>query len=131
MKTPKDIIDPDIVDNRVPTFKDSNVRPDEDPISNENNVETPLSEEIGVEDSTEWVTFMQLMQTPKKSDSTGSEKRMFLQCKIDPQLAFTLDECKIGLSNRTEMVNNILRAFITSNIDKLRVLRKQRNSLLS
>lgn len=130
MKSPKEIVDPDLVENTGPTtdeLKDTNIS-DMPDISDE----TQETSAPAIIESDEWSTFMSLMLSPKpESESLRSERRKGITCKIDPQLAFTLDECKIGVCHRTEMINNILRAFIMCNIDKLKELRKQRNSLLS
>lgn len=130
MKSPKEIVDPDLVENTGPTtdeLKDTNISDMPDMSDETQEISAPA-----IIESDEWSTFMSLMLSPKsESESLRSERRNGITCKIDTQLAFTLDECKIGASNRTEMINNILRAFITSNIDKLKELRKQRNSLLS
>ncbi len=51
-------------------------------------------------------------------------------CKLDRDLADSLDECDIDRKCRSDIVNAIVRTFITRYIDRLRQYRKSNRSLL-
>lgn len=56
------------------------------------------------------------------------EERMI--CKLDRDLADSLDACDIDRKCRSDIVNAIVRTFITRYIDRLRQYRKNNRSLL-
>lgn len=72
-----------------------------------------------------WKVFIAL------SEETGKEndKDMRLVCKLDRELADTLDECDINGLCRSDLVNNIVRAFLSSYLERMVKFKKERKSL--
>ena len=58
-----------------------------------------------------------------------SEKEERLVCKIDRDLADSLDDCDISNKCRSDLVNAIIRAFFETNINRLLKFRREKKSL--
>lgn len=58
-----------------------------------------------------------------------SDRDMRLVCKIDRELADTLDECDIDGLCRSDLVNRIVRAFLQTYLDRMVKFKKNRKSL--
>lgn len=72
-----------------------------------------------------WESFMtHLDKTP---DNNEREDR--LVCKIDRDLADSLDDCDIGNRCRSDLVNAIVRAFFETYITRLLKYRREKKSL--
>ena len=60
--------------------------------------------------------------------SVDKSQRVF--CRLDPDLAYTLDECRINNMPRTDMVNAIVRVFVTEYIERFKAARRLKKTLL-
>lgn len=75
----------------------------------------------------EWNQFMANLNAADETDSSDKESR--LVCKIDRDLADSLDDCNIGNRCRSDLVNAIVRTFFDMNISKLIEYRRKKCSL--
>lgn len=80
---------------------------------------------IGPDD--QWNRFMANLNAADETDSSDKESR--LVCKIDRDLADSLDDCNIGNRCRSDLVNAIVRTFFDMNISKLIEYRRKKCSL--
>lgn len=72
-----------------------------------------------------WHDFLGLLApTEEKTDKTGR-----LVCKLDRDLADTLDDCNINGRCRSDLVNAIVRAFFSTYLPKLLPYRKAKKLL--
>lgn len=64
-------------------------------------------------------------------DNTGesNDREDRLVCKIDRDLADSLDDCDIGNKCRSDLVNAIVRAFFETHITRLLKFRREKKSL--
>jgi len=74
----------------------------------------------------QWNEFLRILQASRK---TQGKKRFFI-CKLDSDLAYSLDECSLNRHSRADFVNAIIRTFINAYLPRLAALRKERKSLL-
>lgn len=72
-----------------------------------------------------WNIFLGLTDDPEND----SDRDMRLVCKIDRELADTLDECDIDGLCRSDLVNRIVRAFLQTYLDRMVKFKKNRKSL--
>ena len=72
-----------------------------------------------------WRVFITLSEETRKEN----DKDMRLVCKLDRELADTLDECDINGLCRSDLVNNIVRAFLSSYLERMVKFKKERKSL--
>lgn len=71
-----------------------------------------------------WESFMACLEFPV--DHTGEAR---LVCKIDRDLADSLDDCDIGGRCRSDLVNAIVRAFFSTYLPLLAKYRREKKSL--
>lgn len=72
-----------------------------------------------------WQDFLSLLET----DELTTDKNDRLVCKLDRDLADSLDDCDIHNRSRSDLVNAIVRAFFTTNLGKLAKYRREKKSL--
>lgn len=72
-----------------------------------------------------WNIFLNLSDKP----SDDPDRDMRLVCKIDRELADTLDECDIDGLCRSDLVNRIVRAFLQTYLDRMVKFKKNKKSL--
>lgn len=72
-----------------------------------------------------WQVFMNYLDT---SDERG-DKDERLVCKLDRDLADSLDDCDIHNRSRSDMVNAIVRAFFETYLPQLSEFRRKKKSL--
>ena len=97
--------------------------------------EAPVNEETtdgataalspSVEGNKCWQVFMNYLDT---SDERG-DKDERLVCKLDRDLADSLDDCDIHNRSRSDMVNAIVRAFFETYLPQLSEFRRKKKSL--
>lgn len=87
----------------------------------------PSSSPLSPEDSSSdcWQVFLKLTEVQE----TDTDKDMRLVCKIDRELADTLDDCDINGLCRSELVNKIVHAFLKSYLDRMVKFKKEKKSL--
>ena len=94
----------------------------------ENNNETLKKDTaVSLSDTGCWDDFMDYLQ----SDGFGTDKTERLVCKLDRDLADSLDDCDIHGRCRSDLVNAIVRAFFKSYLPRLAEYRRETNSLLN
>lgn len=76
----------------------------------------------------QWERFMANLTTADEINSSDRENR--LVCKLDRDLADSLDDCNIGNRCRSDLVNAIVRTFFDMNLSKLVEYRRKKRSLL-
>ena len=72
-----------------------------------------------------WQTFLDKLNHP----DTQQDKDDRLVCKLDRDLADSLDDCDIGNKCRSDLVNAMIRAFFNVYMDKLVMFRREKKSL--
>lgn len=72
-----------------------------------------------------WTDFMSYLS----STDQRSEKDDRLVCKLDRDLADSLDDCDIGNRCRSDLVNAIIRAFFGTFMPRLIMYRREKKSL--
>lgn len=88
--------------------------------------EAPSGESTLVSDDDKcWQEFISLLET----DEQTTDKNDRLVCKLDRDLADSLDDCDIHNRSRSDLVNAIVRAFFTTNLGKLAKYRREKKSL--
>ena len=119
----KGINDPDMVlsdENKA----ESEEEPETDKVTNdENNVGDTVSE---VEFPNSWSDFLSYLEA---SDTDDKGERMI--CKLDRDLADTLDDCNIHNRSRSDMVNAIVRTFFKTYLPQLAQYRRDNKSLFA
>ena len=80
-------------------------------------------------DSTEkyWKDFLSLLESAEKKE----EKADRLVCKLDRDLADSLDDCDIFGRCRSDLVNSIVRAFFGAFLPRLAQYRREKKSLFN
>ena len=74
-----------------------------------------------------WQDFMAYLETP--ADSNGKAGR--LVCKLDRDLADSLDDCDILGRCRSDLVNAIVRSFFENHLSRLAQYRREKKSLFN
>ncbi|MEY8607227.1 hypothetical protein [Bacteroides acidifaciens] len=122
------INDPDAVLNPSPTKEEApnDILPQEAATSLENTNFSPEhqpSEELSREKY--WNDFM--VHLNASDQRTDKDER--LNCKLDRDLADSLDDCDIGNRCRSDLVNAIIRTFFDTFLPRLVQYRRERKSL--
>lgn len=74
-----------------------------------------------------WQDFMVYLETP--ADGDGKADR--LVCKLDRDLADSLDDCDILGRCRSDLVNAIVRSFFENHLSRLAQYRREKKSLFN
>ena len=74
-----------------------------------------------------WQDFMAYLETP--ADGDGKAGR--LVCKLDRDLANSLDDCDIRGRCRSDLVNAIVRSFFENHLSRLTQYRREKKSLFN
>ena len=74
-----------------------------------------------------WQDFMSYLKTP--ADGDGKAGR--LVCKLDRDLADSLDDCDIRGRCRSDLVNAIVRSFFENHLFRLAQYRREKKSLFN
>ena len=82
---------------------------------------------VSLSDTGCWDDFMEFLQ----SDGSGTDKTERLVCKLDRDLADSLDDCGIHGRCRSDLVNAIVRAFFKSYLPRLAEYRREKKSLFN
>ena len=82
---------------------------------------------VSLSDTGCWDDFMDYLQ----SDGSGTDKTERLVCKLDRDLADSLDDCDIHGRCRSDLVNAIVRAFFKSYLPRLAEYRREKKSLFN
>lgn len=82
---------------------------------------------VSLSDTGYWSDFMEYLQ----SDGSGTDKAERLVCKLDRDLADSLDDCDIHGRCRSDLVNAIVRAFFKSYLPRLAEYRREKKSLFN
>ena len=86
----------------------------------------PSGESASVSDDDKcWQDFLSLLET----DELTTDKNDRLVCKLDRDLADSLDDCDIHNRSRSDLVNAIVRASFTTYLGKLAKYRRAKKSL--
>ena len=96
-------------------------------VRDENTAETAKPELHSDEGDELWIKFIETLSEKKESTLPIENKKL---CRIEADIADTLDDINIDKASRTELVNAILKAFILTNLDRLASFRKVRRTLL-
>ena len=72
-----------------------------------------------------WQTFLDKLNHPDPQQDKDDR----LVCKLDRDLADSLDDCDIGNKCRSDLVNAMIRAFFNVYMDKLVMFRREKKSL--
>lgn len=101
------------------------LKKDEESGAEINNIEQ-IGQALDNEEGTEtlWDQFLNELQEKENSSQR-------VTCRIDSDLAYTLDECKINNSCRTDMINSILRCFIKQNLNRFAKFKTSKKTLLT
>ena len=99
-----------------------------DVVENENNNEAQEKDTaVSLSDTGCWDDFMEYLQ----SDDSKTDKTERLVCKLDRDLADSLDDCDIHGRCRSDLVNAIVRAFFKSYLPRLAEYRREKKSLFN
>lgn len=82
---------------------------------------------VSLSDTGCWDDFMKFLQ----SDDSKTDKTERLVCKLDRDLADSLDDCDIYGRCRSDLVNAIVRAFFKSYLPRLAEYRREKKSLFN
>ena len=74
-----------------------------------------------------WQNFLSLLDV----EEPATDKSGRLVCKLDRDLADSLDDCDICNRSRSDLVNAIVRAFFTTYLAKLAKYRREKKSLFT
>lgn len=74
-----------------------------------------------------WQDFLSYLEAP--ADSNGKAGR--LVCKLDRDLADSLDDCDIRGRSRSDLVNAIVRSFFENHLSRLAQYRREKKSLFN
>ena len=95
---------------------------------NENNNEAQEKDTaVSLSDTGCWDDFMEYLQ----SDDSKTDKTERLVCKLDRDLADSLDDCDIHGRCRSDLVKAIVRAFFKSYLPRLAEYRREKKSLFN
>lgn len=75
----------------------------------------------------QWLDFLHSLETTAVNEK--AEKNERLVCKLDRDLADSLDECDIHDRCRSDLVNAIVRAFFNAYLPRLVPFRREKKSL--
>lgn len=105
---------------------------DSELILTQDSVETQVEQKeknnaVSLSDTRCWDDFMEFLQ----SDGSGTDKTERLVCKLDRDLADSLDDCDIHGRCRSDLVNAIVRAFFKSYLPRLAEYRREKKSLFN
>lgn len=107
---------------------------DDEPVSNETEQrkpEYPTAEEreqnAALPGDKCWQDFMAYLEAP--ADGNGKADR--LVCKLDRDLADSLDDCDIRGRCRSDLVNAIVRSFFENHLFRLAQYRREKKSLFN
>ena len=82
---------------------------------------------VSLSDTGCWSDFMEFLT----SDGSVTDKTERLVCKLDRDLADSLDDCDIHGRCRSDLVNAIVRAFFKSYLPRLAEYRREKKSLFN
>ena len=82
---------------------------------------------VSLSDTGCWDDFMEYLQ----SDDSKTDKTERLVCKLDRDLADSLDDCDINGRCRSDLVNAIVRAFFKSYLPLLAEYKREKKSLFN
>ena len=82
---------------------------------------------VSLSDTECWDNFMEYLQ----SDDSKTDKTERLVCKLDRDLADSLDDCDIHGRCHSDLVNAIVRAFFKSYLPRLAEYRREKKSLFN
>ena len=82
---------------------------------------------VSLSDTGCWNDFMEFLQL----GGQGRDKTERLVCKLDRDLADSLDDCNIHGRCRSDLVNAIVRAFFKSYLPRLAEYRREKKSLFN
>lgn len=82
---------------------------------------------VSLSDTGCWGDFMEYLQ----SDDSKTDKTERLVCKLNRDLADSLDDCDIHGRCRSDLVNAIVRAFFKSYLPRLAEYRREKKSLFN
>ena len=74
-----------------------------------------------------WQDFLSLLDV----EEPATDKSGRLVCKLDRDLADSLDDCDICNRSRSDLVNAIVRAFFTTYLARLAKYRREKKSLFT
>ena len=92
-----------------------------------NNEAQEMDTAVSLSDTGCWDDFMDYLQ----SDGSGTDKTERLVCKLDLDLADSLDDCDINGRCRSDLVNAIVRACFKSYLPRLAEYRREKKSLFN
>ena len=119
----KGINDPDMVlsgENK----SEPKEEPATDNATDEDNISKGAASEVELPNS--WSDFLSYLES---SDTDDKGERMI--CKLDRDLADTLDDCNIHNRSRSDMVNAIVRTFFKTYLPQLAQYRRDNKSLFA
>ncbi len=99
-------------------------KPDSDNQSENKNPNTTETDN-GTNKDKYWQTFLDKLNHPDPQQDKDDR----LVCKLDRDLADSLDDCDIGNKCRSDLVNAMIRAFFNVYMDKLVMFRREKKSL--
>lgn len=114
-----------INDSELILAEDS-VRTQIDKSEDDNEVQDKVTA-VSLSDTGCWSDFMEFLT----SDSSVTDKTERLVCKLDRDLADSLDDCDIHGRCRSDLVNAIVRAFFKSYLPRLAEYRREKKSLFN
>ena len=92
-----------------------------------NNATQEKDTAVSLSDTGCWSDFMEFLT----SDGSVTDKTERLVCKLDRDLADSLDDCDIHGRCRSYLVNAIVRAFFKSYLPRLAEYRREKKSLFN
>lgn len=108
-----------------PDLELGNTANETDVSNNDMQTENPIEQIPTADDEKCWKAFLDNLT----STNTKPEKDERLVCKIDRDLADSLDDCDIGNRCRSDLVNAIVRAFFGTFISRLANYQREKKSL--
>lgn len=97
---------------------------DDEPMFNETEVQKQDTAHSGDKC---WQDFMAYLEAP----TDGESKAGRLVCKLDRDLADSLDDCDIRGRCRSDLVNAIVRSFFENHLSRLAQYRREKKSLFN
>ena len=92
-----------------------------------NNEAQEMDTAVSLSDTGCWDDFMEYLQ----SDDSKTDKTERLVCKLDRDLADSLDDCDIHGRCRSDLVNAIVRAFFKSYLPRLTKKKKKKKTFIN
>lgn len=93
----------------------------------ENSTTETLEQNTALPDDKCWQDFLSYLEAP--ADVDGKAGR--LVCKLDRDLADSLDDCDIRGRCRSDLVNAIVRSFFENHLSRLAQYRREKKSLFN